>query len=271
MKNFFLGLLVLTLYSCKEEEVMRFDKLSAADQEIIRSRGTALCRSEKEAVFNRFKNSSNQVFTSNAYERGDGFEFVLKEGTTTIRTVGIKVWKRTSTVIYFYITDDRLGNYFLRIQKADNEEMIDDLLGAYCLRPEIYTSTVANNGPLTMRYEYSLPLEPGSAVYEDTFSLSFEYLAFFAGYQIEQRTIQKKDTEGDDDGSLVEQTSSLEPKTVVFNSDNYSGYTQKFCKVYRVNNAYRFSGEPNALGFKVDLNSTTDCPTTLPAGWDLSI
>lgn len=271
IKVILLTYLVL-MVSCKSEEVQKFDELTPDEQAAVRTRGTALCLAANTVFYNLFKTISASVFTSDIFNRADGFEFLFKNGSTTERTVEIKVWKQTSTEIYFYITDDKAaGDYFLRVQDTDNEQMIDDLLVAHCTRPTIYTSTIRDNGPLVTINEYELLSAPNTEIYKDTYTMPFDYPAFFANYHI-NRTKRVEDADENQVGSTITYTSTLSLKNYTFASDNAedsSEYNQKFC-VFNRGEAYRFARERNVEGFKIDLSSLTDCPSTKPVTWDLT-
>lgn len=265
--------LLLILSSCKSEEIQSYSKLTPDEQAAIRTRGTQLCLDTNTVIYNRFKSRSASMFTSSIFNRGDGFEFLFKNGTTTESTVEIKVWKQTATEIFFYITDeDAPSDYFLRVQNTDNDQMIDDLLAVHCSRPIIYTSSTGENGPLTMTNDYEIPRAPNNEIFKDTYTMPFDYPAFFANYRI-GRTKRVEDVDENQVGSTVTYTSTLTQKAYTFASDNAqdSGeYTQKFC-VFNRGAAYRFARERNVEGFKIDFTNLTDCPTTKPVAWNLTI
>lgn len=274
MKSKVILLSLLTIaVACKSEEIQKFDELTDAEQAAIRTRGTALCLSANTAIYNRFKTRSASMFTSGIFNRGDGFEFLFKNGATTERTVEIKVWKQTATEIFFYITDDQApGDYFLRVQNTDNDQMIDDLLTVHCTRPIIYTSSTGDNGPLTMTNDYEIPRAPNSEIFKDTYTMPFDYPAFFANYRI-GRTKRVEDADDNQVGSTVTYTSTLTQKAYTFASDNAEDsaeYNQKFC-VFNRGTGYRFARERNVEGFKIDYSNLTDCPITKPVAWDLTI
>lgn len=273
MKSKFIFLSLLIAVSCKTEEVQKFNELTGPEQDAIRTRGTSLCLTANNAIYARFKTRSNGMFGSSSFNRGDGYEFLFKNGGTTERTVEVKVWKQTATEVFFYVTDDKAaGDYFLRIQKTDNETMVDDLLVAHCSRPVIYTSSTGDNGPLTMVNEYEITRAPNDEIFKDTYTMSFDLPAFFANYQI-GRTKRVEDADNNQVGSSVTYTSTLTAKAYTFASDNAldsAEYNQKFC-VFNRGTAYRFARERNVEGFKLDYSNLTDCPTTKPAAWNLTI
>lgn len=270
---------LVALVSCQTEEG-RYDKLTAAQQEIIRNRGTQLCLNEYTSVFDRWKTSSNGIYSSSNFERGDGYYYVQKKDSADERLIDIQVWKQTATEIYFYIKDSRAGsNYFLRLTKTVNDAMIADMLEAHCARgtSRLYVrSTVANNGPASFTYEHEFPGDPTDEVYTDVYSMSFSYPAYFAGFQI-QRTAKQLDDDDRQVGNSVNYTSSLTFKGVTFSSNNYADYTQKFCipVVDSTTLNYQFTNRRSQEGFYINLDDTAQCLTTYAAaqaaGWDLSI
>jgi hypothetical protein len=276
-KAFALSLILLSMISCKEEEIQSFNDLDAAEQAAIQSMGQTQCHSKVASTYNQFKTSSNAIFTSGSYNREDGFEYVLKSGTTTERTIQIKVWKQTASEIFFYISDDKAsGDYFLRWQKTDNEQMITDLKDAQCLRPAIYTSTLSGSS-LTMKYEYTLSKAPDHEDYVDTYTMPFSQPAFFANYKIGR--VKKLVNDSDVVQTTTTYTSTLTAKTYDFgNNDNpedNTQYNQLFCVVTRGGSGYRFANQRGVEGFLINLSDTTPvtgtCQTSKPAAWDMSI
>lgn len=277
-------ILLFCLTACVQEEIESFDDLTPAEQEAVRQNSYNKCKSAYTNTFERFKDQSNEVFSSGNYDREDGFyhEYKKESSTDANRTLDIRVWKRDATAgeIYFYITETQLGSssYFLRVTQSENEAMIDDLLEDHCTKPAIYTSSTSDNGPLSVGYEFNVTNAPNTDNYVDTYSLPFSELAYFSAYRI-SRKLTTKDSDGDIVGSEVSYTSTLVSKTYDFGSysdysDN-SQYTQKFCYPDKELNvlrgsttldAYRFSNSGSILGFKL-----TCVDSTLPVGWNLAI
>lgn len=276
MKIFFVSVFILLFgVACKQEELQVYDSLTGAEQAAIRLRGTAQCTETYTSIFNNWKTSSSDVFTSEYFQRGRGFYFVMKKGETEVyRTVDIQVWKQDSDEIYFYILDSKVSeNYFLRIKKTDNDLMIDDLLFDFCQRPIVYTATTGDSGPLTVVNKYTLTRSPNYEEYDDTYSMPFTSLAYFANFRVQRAMRPYRSV---DNVALTPEnyTSTLTTKDVTFASDDWSNavlFTQRFCVVERVTR-YQFAKERNVEGFKVDLTDTAgDCPTTKPGDWDLTI
>jgi hypothetical protein len=251
-------------FACKEEEIPYYDKLTADEQRAIREMGKTQCLAKVTPSYDKFKKTSAGVFASKAYNRGNGFEFQFKNGSTVERTVGLMIWKRTASEIYFYVTDTRLADYFLKFSKADNDQMIDDLKEVHCLRPEIYVSSISSS--LTMTDNYILPKGTDKEEYDDKFTMGFNSLAFFANYNI-NRTKKVFDVDDRQVGNTVTYTSTFVSKAYTFASDNYQApeFTQNFCDVTRPATGYRFANERNVEGFKI-----SNCSATLPAGWNLA-
>lgn len=267
--------------SCVQEEVQSFNDLSPSEQDAVRQTSYQKCLAQYQIIYNRFKNTSNQVFDSSSYDREKGFYFEYKLGSEVKKKLDIRIWKRDGNAdeIYFYITDTQIGseNYFLRVTRAQNESMIDDLLEDNCRKPSVYTSSAGDNGPLSIKYEFERSNAPNTDVYTDTFSLPFSSLALFANFRI-GRKITTKNSSGTTVGTAQTYTSSLVTKSYDF--EDYSTptdstrYTQKFCDLVEesvvingaTTNAYRFSQVPTNLGFRFS------CAVgTVPGGWSLTL
>ena len=270
-------ILLLLGVSCNQEEIQSYNDLTADERTAIQNASHDKCVREVAVNYNQFKTNSNAIFTSSSYNREDGFEFVLKNGTTTERTVKIQVWKQTPTEIFFYISDDKAsGDYFLRWQKTDNETMITDLQSVHCLRPEIYTSSLGSSA-LTMKDEYTLQKAPDHENYVDTYTMAFNQPAFFANYKI-SRT-KKLVNDSDVVQTTTNYTSTLTAKTYDYgtndNAEDNTQYNQLFCTVTRTGAGYRFANQRGVEGFLINLADTTPgtgtCQTSKPAAWDMSI
>ncbi len=275
MKQFWVLFFILIVsLSCKQEEIQAFNELTEQEQDVIRSRGTAQCNANYSVVFNRWKTMSADVFTNSSYQRGRGFNFVFKKADASIRTVDIQVWKQDSDEIYFYVIDSVASdNYFLRIKKTDNELMIDDLLEAFCSRPILYTSSTGDSGPLTMLNEYTLTRSPNYEEIDDTYSMPFTSLAYFANFRL-RRVLKTIRTTDNVLLTTDTYTSTLTNKDLTFASNDWSNatyFSQRFCVIKR-DTKYRFGRERNVEGFKIDLTDTAGtCPTAKPGDWDLTI
>lgn len=279
MKKLLIVFLLALLSSCVQEEIQSFNDLSPSEQDAIRQTSYLKCLAQYQIIYNRFKNTSNQVFDSTSYDREKGFYFEYKSGTEVKKKLDIRVWKRDGNAdeIYFYITDTQIGseNYFLRVTRNQNESMIDDLLEDHCRKPSVYTSSTGESGPLSIKYEFERSNAPNTDVYTDTFSLPFSSLAVFANFRI-GRKITTKNSSGETVGSAQNYTSSLVTKSYDF--DGYTiptdstRYTQKFCNLVEENvvingantTAYRFSQVPSNLGFRLSCTEGT-----VPGDWNL--
>lgn len=262
---------LLIAFSCKQEEIKKFDELTQEEQDAIRNASRLKCLSEYTTVYNRFKNQSLVVFDSNSYEREDGFYHELK-GPSSTRKVDIRVWKqdRTANEIYFYITENLEGstNYFLRITQAQNEAMIDQLLIDHCAKT--YTTTSGSSGPLNVLFEHEKDNAPNKDYYDDQYTLPFSQLAYFARFN-KKRTVETKNEDNVRVGDLVTYTSTLTNKSYDFGSNNNATdstkYTQNFCEIVvePTPNVYRFSTDTSVQGWRLN------CSGTVPVGWDLTI
>lgn len=249
-----------------------YDKLPPNEQAAISSMGNRQCLSKLAEAYGNWKSeSATQVFSNTkAYKRNVGWKFTGKGDSGDI-TIDIGIWKRTATEIYFLISDSRatFPSYFLRITQVENDEMIEDLKQAHCLRPEIYKSSI-NSSTLTMTNEYTLMIPPNKDVYTDVYSMSLKQLAFFANFNY-TRTKKTYDVNDDQTGDTVSyNTAKLEPLgrdyDTYLNWSDPTRYTQKFCVIHN-SEPYRFVKERNAVGFKI---LESDCEDTPPAGWDLN-
>lgn len=268
----------LFLLSCEREEG-RYDKLTPAQRAIIDARGTQQCLSENTPIYNRWKSTSAAMYSDDEWERGRVYTSTLKKGTTDEKIVEVQVWKQTATEIYFYVKDSRAAtNYFLRLQKTVNDQMIQDLLEAHCARgsSKIYTTvTSRTNGPSTFTYEYEISGDPTDDAYRDVYSMNFSYPAYFAGFQI-NRTLRKLDDNDDQVGSSETFTSTIAASTVDFEFDDHTQYVQRFCVigVNATTSEYTFTNRRNQEGFFVNLENATECLSTYAAataaGWNLT-
>lgn len=271
MKTLLLLLPVLFLtVSCTEEEINGFDSLTAEEQQTIRDRGTSSCREKVGPSFERFKQESHKSFTSSAFARGKTLIYELKEGETIVKTVELKVWKQTIDDLYFIVSDSKAStDYFLRINKADNEKMISNLFDAHCSRAEGYTSNVGNNGPLTVVNEYELPKAPNMEIYKDTYSLAFSRPALLGSFSI-SRTLNVENAEEEPVGNARNFTTVVKEESHSFTSNDWSDanyYSQKFCGLDAIEK-FEFSRQRNVEGIRIDLN---DCLDAEPSGWNLDI
>lgn len=269
MKNLLLLLPVLFLLTSCEEEVESYDDLTADEQLAIQNMGRDQCLAKSEETFNKFKNDSAQVFTSAAYNRGQGFKFQLKNGTAEFKTINFSVWKQTANEIYFLVNDSILGgNYFLRITKLDNEAMINDLKAVYCARPQIYTSS-ATSSSLTMSYLNEFPEDTNTTQNDDRYLMYFNELAQFATYRV-TRTKKVLDKDRNQVGNTETFTSSLSDQDKTFDYNTPNSYATKYCVLYQ-NGTYKFISTRNYLGFYDPTDTSNVCFSSIPPGWDLSI
>lgn len=259
--------------SCKEETIRSFNDLTPGEQDEIRNYARQKCLDTYTSIYSRFKTNSGKVFDSSDYNRAKGFYFEYKVNTDVKRKADIRIWKRTSTDLYFYITETNLtaSSYFLKISKVENEDMLDDLLDDHCTNSpaKIYSSASSGTGgPVSLTADYDIPNAPNTDRFKDTYTLPFSELAFFAGYR-QNRTL--KVVKSDDTvESTTSYVSSLATKSFTFNSSNYADtgyYVQNFCTVVEDDGAakYRLSRKSGVYGYEIE------CQNSVPAGWDLSI
>jgi hypothetical protein len=183
--------LLSLLLACREEKSI-WDSLTQEEKDEITQMATAKCQSEKQSTYERFKRLSNEVFTSTAPEYAggkNGFIYEYKSGDTLVETIEIRTWKRTTTEYIFYIIEKpqhyAQKEYFLRIGKAINEEMIDDLLLDHCNQDPARRIKVSGTdaGPLTVTNTFKKGTASGGRI-ETSFiySYAFNRLAYFSRF-----------------------------------------------------------------------------------------
>lgn len=277
MKSIILIFALLLLASC-EEEVQMYDRLTDAERRAIEQASELKCQSANSAKFTSFKNEAAKIFDSSSYDRGDGFYYEYKEGTTVKQKADIRVWKRDGTAneVYFYITDTLLGatSYFVRVTQAVNEAMIDDLFADHCLSgtSKIFTASIGTSSD-SVKYEYTVPNSPNKDEYIDSYTIPFSKPVFFANYQL-NRTVTTKKLDSDTQvGNPVKYTSTLTAKAYDFDghdvATNATYYTQKFCEIDFLSTgtpANHYRVEKSTIGYRL-----TNCQATVPVGWDLTI
>lgn len=264
---FFLVLIFLLLVSCKES-TSQFDSLPQVDQDYIRTIATAKCLSTNTPYYNNFKDQSETVFTTNtSFDRGDGFFHELK-ATGYTKSVDIRIWKRTATEIYFYITNKvpATTQYFLRVKLSENELMIDRLLTDHC--DKTYVSS-ASSGSLSVVKEHDITVAPNRDHYKDTYSFNFSYLAYFASFNL-SRSVITYDTSNVQVGTTISYASTLVAKVYTFDSTDATDaalYTQSFCEIDDVGGTY-----PLATSSEGFLLGTCVASPLGPSGdWDLTV
>jgi hypothetical protein len=223
-------IILLTLISCREEEGV-WDELTPAEQAALRLRAQSKCLSESADAFNTFKSSSNTKFYTNAsaYAAGVTFNHTFKEGssTTNLFTHKITIWKITATDVYLlnhieYTSTDEYQ--FIKIPKATNEAMIDDLQSRYCDRSTGQDDSFSlSTASRTYKYiKQVTTLKKNTS----TFTYDVNLLVFLSRYK-ESRSTQLYDSNGNVSGSATSSTGTLsagaaETSIPVFN--NYASY-----------------------------------------------
>lgn len=269
LKILLLPLMLLSLVSCREE-VSGWDGLTQAERDYLREQAQIQCKANNTVNFNNFKKRSAQIFTSSGYNRGNGFYHEYKEGDSVKKKIDFRVWKRTPTDMYFYVTENFLGttNYFLRLRLVDNEDLIDQLLEDYCAKERVFTtSSVGTYGPLSVRKDYVIPNPPHRDEYSDSYTFNFDQPAYFATFTL-KRTVKVLDNEGKE----VEKqsySSSWTAKNYTFESNdptNSTYYSQRFCELQPGNVKLPFEGE---IGYPIQ--RAADCSNAIPGDWNLAI
>lgn len=266
MKKLIVLFVLLSLVSC-QEEIASYDSLTDAERTTLDNMSSTKCATDSEDEFALFKESSTGVFTNPNYARGNGFEFVLKNGSTTFKTVTITVWKQEADKIYFAISDPYASpkNYFLLMTKTENDQMIDTLKTRLCERPSKYSMGITSSSlSATFEAGNSVKDQTNTNNYKDTYTMYFNELALFATYRV-TRTKKVLDQDGNQVGNTESYTSTIADKDTVFKSNTPSDFATVYCTVPT---PYAFISTDNFQGF---YDPTKACSGTLPGGWDLAV
>lgn len=279
MKYLLLPLALITL-ACNDK-ISTTKGLTQAEIDYLRNQSVIKCTSENEQAYTNFKNTSDDIFFSTDWNRGNGYQYEYKlDGANSGHKKHIRVWKRdqNSRVMYYYVTettvDDAVSSYFLRFDETENDAIIDKLLDDHCKYSKFFASA-AKNGPVTVRHEYYSNLEDSKTRnYTDTYTFQFGNLAFIGGTYL-TRSLLDKDADGNEiSGTSKKYTTAVIDKDETFDAakpynhieaNGSNRYTQNFCSFDSSNYRLLESSTANPRGgFKMT------CSNTLPAGWDLS-
>lgn len=257
---FFIALLVLVA-ACQEEKGI-WDQLSPAEQAAVRAQAVAECKSSNQTRFDAIKNSTG-FFQSTTWQRSKAFKHELKNGEAVDTLNEIQVWKQdtAANVVYLWIKQTKgsdLDSFFLRITKAQHEQMVTDLLDDLC--DKNITATTASN-PLPVTKTYTQTATPNKREFTDTYSLQIDETPFVAAvYRLTRKIVTKKIA----DDAIVSTvnlastfTTVAEPEVLGSNPDSYATI---YCDLVTPTPPTRFS-----------LPYTYNCVTSLPVGWNLTI
>lgn len=254
--------ILLLLASCRKE-IANYDKLTAAERAALARRYSAKCTSDSAVEIKNFKRDSNSVFSSSNFSRNKSFKHEYKDGSTIMYTIDLQVWKQTSSEIYFVWTEtgESEVSKFLRITKAENETMIDNLLSDLCSQK--YKGSINNSVNLT--YEYERQVAAKRIVYTDSVASRYDHPAGFANFTVKR---SKKTIEEDVNDVNKSYTSTLVAGTLNdLSSSNPSAIAVEYCYFDLVDNSYQFvkSTTERERGFRIT------CTNSLPAGWNLNL
>jgi hypothetical protein len=279
------------LIACKES-ISDYDKLSTNDQLYIRTLSAIQCREKFAQTFKNFKDTSAKAWDlNNGYKRGNGFHQEFLEGTAALSKVDFKIWKVDSTDIYFYVTESASSvesSYFLKLSRVQNEDMITDLAEDFCTKN--YTgNTSGASGPVTINQEFTRTNTVNTNHtdhYVDVYTIGFDRPAYIGPYNV-TRTVTTTDrvaSGGTVIGTAKSFKTTMAAQTYVF-TDNaqyntLTYYVQNFCEPVDTTGegVFRLYKRPansdmtatSSTIFRFGYNFTCT-PTTIPAGWDLTI
>ncbi len=263
---FSLTCLLILIVACGKTEGV-WDELDAADRAAITTRAYNECKDETNGDFNAFKEESELVYSSSDWQRSDAWKHELKNGATVDTTHNIRVWRNDGTDLYLLINRVIGSNtrvYFLRIPKAINLEMIEDLQEQFC-RKQVAVST--NSSRVTVEEEYVVPTGTDTKEYTDTYRFDFDYLAYMGSAWNVTRLIVTKDDDDDETGrvTLTSTFVEVDPDTLADLKPTYTEYVgATFCEITE-------PAEDVATGisFVVPYVVSETCASTLPVGWTL--
>lgn len=280
------------LLSCGRTE-NAYNQLDGQERENLRLRAQTKCLTENDSAFRNFKKlSAEAMFSSDTFERHANWKFKLvndASATTNEKEGNIQVWNRGADFIVFYVDYIRGGSkdFFVRLDKAQHDLMIDDLKEDFCTRGTTATfqtgASISTSGPISVTFKYRTGASDSKiSDYYDTYSYNFQEPIFFAGFHMKRRQVQRNiDADGDIDETDTNATTTNWTSSLVggilpewqYNYDNGLRYAQKFCTFQQVNSQYRVTNNPtDDLGYPLpDVANATICPSSLPAGWNMDI
>ena len=232
MKIILLSLL-LFCSSCRKE-VAGWDKLSADEQDYLRTRSRTTCLSNSAANFNTFKESSNNNFDSFSESKTWKIETKQKEGTTEtlVDTSYLSVWKKDTEALYFIWTNNKTSPAsikFIKVIDTQNEEMISDLLWKKCALRDSYVITDSGSKlDVTLVGQKTNQTASAYDLVGYDFVLNYNLLAFLGSFQ-EKKIVKSYKN----DGTLtktVSYTTTLSTTSDAVLKESYTEYTNsQFC------------------------------------------
>jgi hypothetical protein len=220
-------LVLLTLISCREEEGV-WDQLTDDERTALQARAAQKCLAGSADAFNSFKTNSNSKFYTNAsaYAAGITFNHSFKEGASSsnLFTHKITIWKITATDVYLlnhieYTSSDEYQ--FIKIPKATNEAMIDDLQSRYCDR----SASQDENFSLSTSSSTYKYIKQVTSLKKNTHTFTYDVnlLAFLSRYK-ESRSTQLYDSNGNASGSAASSTGTFSVGAAETNIPEFSTY-----------------------------------------------
>lgn len=259
--------LLVVLVACGKTEGV-WDELDAADRAAITTRAYNECKADTASDFADFQARSAAVYTSTAWERSDAWKHELKNGTTVDTTHNIRVWKNAGDELYLLIERVIGSNtrvYFLRIPKAINQEMIEDLNEQYC-RKQIAMSTGPSQSSAVE--EYIIPSGTNTKEYTDTSTFDHDELAYMGGFWRRNQVVVTKDDDDDvtNTTTLTSTFSSVSTSGMpALNADytTYAGAT--FCDITEPT-----EDVSTGISFVLPYVVSEACPAALPGTWAIA-
>lgn len=268
MKCAILAFLVIGLVTACGKTEGVWDELSDADRAAITTRAYAECKAETASDFADFQARSAAVYSSTAWERSDAWKHELKNGATVDTTHNIRVWKNAGDELYLLIERVIGSNtrvYFLRIPKAINQEMIEDLNEQYC-RKQIALSTSPSQSTATE--EYTVASGTNTKEYTDTSSFDHDELAYMGGFWRRKQVIVTKDDDGDvtNTTTLTSTFSSVSTSGMPALSTDYTTYAgATFCDITEPTEVVA-----TGISFILPYVVSETCPDALPGTWSIA-
>jgi hypothetical protein len=271
------SLTVLTL-GCNESRNV-WNELSQAEKDELQRRYAEKCNTDKAPTFATWKRESNLAFTSGDYARNKMLKAEFK-ATGTTYTSKLQVWRQTPNDLYFLVFNEDSGTslYFLRINRAQNEAIINDLQQDHC--KQYYDPTnVGSSGPFSATLKFERPAAGGKKTeYTDAYSMSFSFPAYFLSYHL-SRTEKLLRTDGTTESTKSWTSARLtwvtdaDAGTLDPNPGTYAG--ANFCTVAQTLPSEDPQVDPARYTLrKIVLDRDTDsrgfrlnCQATLPGDW----
>jgi hypothetical protein len=185
LKGLIFVLSLAFLASCNTVE-NSVGELNATELANIAARATAKCKTDSAANFNTIRSLSDDQYNpseSNKFYRGKTWTWDQKNGTVSITSETITVWKVATNIVYFIITGKDTGGStyyrFLKVPSSINDEMIDDLLVKKCANDSLFTVSTSSSTAVVKKQITNLVSTNVYNREDNTWNYNFNYLAYF--------------------------------------------------------------------------------------------